>query len=80
MPGHRILVKVVSGHPSGAGMGAEGGGGEQELPAPLAGGVGVFAQQGFGEMNIARADGQILQVFLAGGIKMIAQGRFQGPG
>ncbi len=61
-------------------MGAEGGGREEELPAPLAGGVGVLAQQGFREMDIARADGQILQVFLAGGIKVISQCGFQGPG
>lgn len=31
-------------------------------------------------MNLASADGEILKVFLAGGIKVLAQSRFQGPG
>jgi hypothetical protein len=40
-------VEVVAGDFTGAGVGAEGCGGEDVLPAPLAGGIGPFPLEGF---------------------------------
>lgn len=63
---HGGFVQVVAGNFSTAGMRAEGHGWEYILPTPLAAGVGPFAQQGFGHVDVSRSDDEILQVFFAG--------------
>ena len=39
-------MQMMAGHVSGAGMGAERGGGKDVLPGSLAGGIGIFAAHG----------------------------------
>ena len=63
---HGGFMEVMAGDPSGPGMRAEGGGGEDVLPAPFPGCVGIFAGQRFRHVDLARADREILQVFFAG--------------
>ena len=55
-------MKVVSGDFSGAGMRAEGGGRKEVLPAPLAASVRPFPLECFRHVDIARTDGQILEM------------------
>ena len=57
---HRGFVQVVACHATGSGMGADFGRGEQELPRPFLGGVGVFAAQRLGEVGFAHTRGQVL--------------------
>jgi hypothetical protein len=53
---------VVPAADPGPRVGRDFSGGEDELPDPLAGGVGVFPLEGFGEIDGAKAGGQILLV------------------
>ena len=77
---HGGFVQVVAGDPSGARMGAEGGGCENVLKAPLAAGVWPFAQQGFRHMDVPRANGKVLKIFLTKAEEMLIEPRLQGYG
>jgi len=63
---HGAFVKVVTGDAPRAGMRAQGSRGKDILPGPFAGGVGPFAQQGLGHVDIAGADYEVLAVFFTG--------------
>lgn len=67
------FMEVMSGNAVGSGMGAERGGGEDVLPWPFAGGIGPFAQQGFRDVDVARADSEILKVFLMGSGEVVGE-------
>lgn len=56
-------MEVVSGHFSGAGVRAEGGGRKDVLPAPLPASVRPFPLERFRHVDIAGTDGEILEVF-----------------
>ena len=52
----RDFMEVVAGDATGARMRAERGCGKDVLPYPLSRGIRPFAQQGFGDVDITRAD------------------------
>ena len=62
-----IFQEVVAGVFFGTGVRAEFGGREDELPWPFAWGVGVFAGEGFGHVDLADAGDEVLAVFFAEG-------------
>ena len=75
---HGGFVQVVAGDPAGARMRAEGGGCENVLPAPLAGGVGPFPLQGFRHVDVARADDEVLEVLFAEAVEVLLEALFDG--
>ena len=60
---HRRIMKMVSGNPAGSGVRAKGRGGEEKLPGPFAGGVGVFSREGFGHVGVAASAREVVGVF-----------------
>ena len=80
LAGHGVVVKVVAGDSSGARVGAERRGGKDVLPAPLARGVGPFPLQGLRQVDVARADGEVLEVFFAQPAEVLLEALFEGSG
>ena len=78
LAGHGVVVQVVAGDPSGARMRAEGGGGEDVLPGPLAAGIRPFAQQGFRHVDVTRADSKVLKVLFAEECEVFLEPLLQG--
>ena len=62
-----IFQEVVTGVFFGARVCAEFGGREDELPGPFTRGVGVFAGEGFGHVDLADAGDEVLAVFFTQG-------------
>ena len=56
------FVHVVAANGVAAGVDREPFGGEDILPAPLGGGMGIFAAQGVGQIDCAMTLGQVLVV------------------
>lgn len=77
---HGVFMEVVPGHPACAGVRAEGGGCEDMLPGPLAGGVGVFAQEALGQVDIPGPHGQVALVLFPGVGQVAEKDRFESPG
>jgi hypothetical protein len=80
LAGHGVIVEVVAGDLSGAWVGAERCGGEDVLPAPLSGGIGPFSLQGLRHVDVARADGEVLEVFFAEPVEVLLEALFEGSG
>ena len=72
-----IFEEVVSGIFSGARVGTEFGGGENELPGPFAWGVGVFAGEGFGHVNLTDTGEKVEAVFFAVGFEVSLESGFE---
>lgn len=62
-----VFMEVIASVMAGPRMRAEFGGREDELPWPFAWGVGVFAGEGFGHVDLADAGDEVLAVFFAEG-------------
>lgn len=79
---HGGFVQVVAGDSSRARMRTKSRGGEEVLPAPLAGCIGPFPHQRFRHVNVPRADSEVLKVFFAETgevfLKPLLQGHGQG--
>ena len=75
-----IFEEVVAGVFLGARVCAEFGGREDELPGPFPWGVGVFAGEGFGHVDLADAGDEVLAVFFAEGGEVGLESGFEGLG
>ena len=78
LPLHGCLMEVVAGDFSAAGMRAEGGGCEDVLPAPLPGCIRPFPQQQFRHVDVTRADGEVLEMFVTEPGQMLREPLLQG--
>jgi hypothetical protein len=60
----QALMHMVAAHDAGARVDRDVGGGEHVLPAPFAGGIGVFAFERVGEPDAAQAIGESWELFI----------------
>ena len=77
---HRSIMKMVSGNPAGSRVRTKCCGGEEKLPWPFAGGVGVFSHEGFGQVGVTASAREVCGVFLAFFGEVVFQPGFQGAG
>ena len=75
-----IFQEVVAGVFFGARVCAEFGGREDELPGPFTRGVGVFAGEGFGHVDLPDTGDEVLAVFFAEGGEVGLEAGFEGLG
>lgn len=75
---HGGFMDVVTGDSAGSRVRAKGCGREEELPRPLAGGAGVFSQEGFGHVDVAASACEVIGVFLAFFGEVFFQAGFEG--
>jgi hypothetical protein len=76
----RVLVQVVAGVFFGARVCTEFGGREDELPGPFTRGVGVFAGEGFGHVDLPDAGDEVEAVFFSIGGEVGLEAGFEGLG
>jgi len=75
-----IFQEVVTGVFFGARVCAESGGREYELPGPFTRGVGVFAGEGFGHVDLPDAGDEVEAVFFSIGGEVGLEAGFEGLG
>lgn len=75
---HGVVVEVIAGEFSGARVRAEGGGGEEPVPTPLATGVGPFAEQGLGHVAVSGTGGETLEMVFPEACEVSGEPRFEG--